>query len=109
MTYTLDPTNHPAGYAVTALDTYTGWNDSGRDNQNYWVSFRKAGASGFGDLIPVAYTGTSGMTHFNVTNLDLTGVQAVRFLFTAQENNGVGYKELDVVGARAGAGWRGPT
>ena len=99
MTYTLDPTNHPAGYTVTALDTYTGWNDSGRDNQNYWVSFRKVGSSTFSDVMAVAYTGTTKLTHVAVTNVDLARIDAVRFTFLAQENNGVGYKELDVVGA----------
>ncbi len=99
MTYLLDQTNHPAGYKVTALDTYTGWNDSGRDNQNYWVSFRKAGSSTFSDVMSVAYTGTTKLTHVAVTNFDLARVDAVRFTFPAQENNGVGYKELDVVGA----------
>ena len=99
LNYTLALTNSPAGYTISALDTYTGWNDSGRDNQNYWVSFRKTGSSSFGDAIAVAYTGTTKLTHVNITNLNLTGIDAVRFLFTAQENNGVGYKELDVLGS----------
>ena len=99
MTYTLDPTNHPAGYAVTALDTFTGWSDSGRDNQTFWVSFLKTGSSSFGDLIPVTYTGAVSLAHVNVTNLDLTGIQAVRFTFPPQENSGVGYKEFDLLGA----------
>jgi len=99
MTYTLDLTNNPAGYTISAIDTYSGWSDSGRDNQNYLVSFRKAGSSSFGDAIAVAYTGSVMLTHVNITNLNLTRVEAVRFMFPAQENNGVGYKEFDVSGA----------
>ncbi|HNX35744.1 MAG TPA: autotransporter-associated beta strand repeat-containing protein [Kiritimatiellia bacterium] len=99
VTYTLDLTNHPAGYTVAAIDTYTGWSDSGRDNQNYWVSFRKTGASAFGDAMEIAYTGTVKLTHVAVTNLNLADIDAVRFTFPPQENSGVGYKELDVIGA----------
>ena len=99
ITYTLDLTNSPAGYSISAIDTYTGWSDAGRDNQNYLVSFRKAGSSSFGDAIAVAYAGTVMLTHVNITNLNLTRVEAVRFTFPAQENNGVGYKEFDVSGA----------
>ena len=99
MTYLLDVTNHPSGYTVTTLDTFTGWSDSGRDNQNYRVSFRKVGASDFSDAMDVAYTGTVKLTHVSVTNFTLTGVEAVRFFFLTQENSGVGYKELDVIGA----------
>ena len=99
MTYMLDLTNHPAGYVINALDTYTGWHDSGRDNPNYWVSFRKVGAVNFDNAIAVSYTGTVKLAHVNVTNLNFSGIEAVRFTFLPQENGGVGYKELDVGGA----------
>ncbi len=98
LTYTLDFTNHPAGYTIASLDTYTGWNDNGRDDQNYRVSFRKAGSVNFDNAITVSYTGTVKLTHVNVTNLNLCGIEAVRFTFASQENGGVGYKELDVSG-----------
>ena len=99
LTYTLDTTNHPTGYTISALDAFTGWGDSSRDNQNFWVSFRKVGADTFGDAFPVCYTGTVMLTHVNVTNLNLTHVEAARFTFLTQENGGVGYKELDLSGA----------
>lgn len=98
LTYTLDLTNSPAGYTISALDTYTGWNDPGRVNQNYWVCFRKAGSSSFGDAVAVTYSGTDKLTRVTVTNLNLTRVEAVRFTFPSQQNGGVGYKELDVFG-----------
>ena len=103
VTYMLDTATHPAGYAITAIDTYTGWNDGGRDDQNYTVSFRKVGSSLFSVPIAVAYAApgstTFSGTHVNIAGLNLAGVDAVRFTFTAQENGGVGYKELDVIGS----------
>lgn len=99
LTYTLDMTNCPAGYTISAIDTYTGWNDTGRVNQNYWVCFRKVGASSFSDAIAVTYTGADKLTRVTVTNLNQTRVEAVRFTFPSQQNNGVGYKEFDVIGA----------
>ena len=103
VTYTLDTATHPSGYAVTAIDTYTGWNDGGRDDQNYTVSFRKVGSSLFSTPIPVAFaapgSATFSGTRVNIAGLGLTGVDAIRFTFTGQENGGVGYKELDVTGS----------
>ncbi len=99
VTYTLNTADHPAGYAVTAIDTYSGWSDSGREDQNYTVSFRKVGSSLFSTPITVAYASANSQIHVNIAGLNLTGVDAVRFTFTAQENGGVGYKELDVIGS----------
>lgn len=99
LTYTLNTTNNPSGYTINSLDSFTGWNDNGRDNQNFLVSFRKVGSTSFGDTFPVCYTGSVMLTHVNVTNLSLAHVDAVRFTFLAQENGGVGYKELDLLGA----------
>ena len=99
LTYALDTTNTPAGYTLASLDSFTGWDDNGRDDQNYWVSFRKVGAPNFSDAIAVSYTGTVKLTHVTVTNLNLAHIEAVRFTFLTQENNGVGYKELDLSGA----------
>ena len=99
LTYTLDTTNNPAGYTLNALDTYTGWSDSGHDDQNYWVSFRKVGSVTFDNAMAISFTGMVKLTHVNVTNLNLSGIEAVRFTFTAQESGGVGYKELDLSGA----------
>ena len=99
LTYTLDTLNTPAGFTVSSLDSFTGWSDNGRDAQNFWASFRKVGNTTFGDAFTVAYNGSSFLTRANITNLNLTHVEAVRFTFLAQENGGVGYKEFDVTGA----------
>lgn len=98
VTYTLDTTYQPEGHAVSTVNTYTGWNDTGRVNQKYTVSFRKVGADVFSDAVTVDYVGTASQTFVSITDLNLTGVDAVRFTFPQQQNGGVGYKEIDVIG-----------
>jgi len=97
--YTLNTSLHPSGYDITSISTYSGWQDSGRDNQRYEVSFRMVGSSTFGNAITVSYTGTVSQTRVNITDVNVAGVEAIRFVFLSQENGGVGYKELDVFGA----------
>ena len=101
--YVLDTATHPLGYDITAIDTFSGWQDAGRVNQHYEVSFRKVGASTFGDPITVNDGGGASQTHVSITGINLTGVDAVQFTFLDQQNGGVGYKELDVFGAASGA------
>ncbi len=98
LTYNLDLDAHPAGYNITDINSYSGWQDAGRDNQNYTVSFRKAGSATFGNPISVSHVGTVSDTFVNITDLGLSGVAALRFSFPLQENSGVGYRELDVMG-----------
>ena len=101
ITYTLG--NLAGGYNIGRIDTFTGWRDSGRANQNYTVSFAhasdpsnfitafsvSASDAGFNDLM-VSTTGTGGSA------LDF-GVTAVRFNFSGVQNRFVGYREIDVV------------
>ena len=98
VTYTLDTTYQPEGHAVSTVNTYTGWNDTGRINQKYTVSFRKVGTDVFSDAVTVDYVGTASQTFVSIADLNLTGVDAVRFTFPQQQNGGVGYKEIDVIG-----------
>lgn len=100
VTYTLDTAACPAGYSISGIDTYGGWDNANRDDQRYTVSFRKVGAEQFTDTITVDYTGSVSQTHISLTDLNIPHVEAVRFDFSAaQENSGAGYKELDVIGA----------
>ena len=96
--YTLNTALHPSGYNITSISTYSGWQDNGRDNQNYEVSFRMVGSATFGNAITGSYTGTISQTCVNIVDINLPGVEAIRFAFLSQENGGVGYKELDVFG-----------
>ena len=97
LTYTLA---NP-GVAVDGIDVYTGWNDSGRDNPRFDVSYSTSGdpdtftalhstnyAAGIQDAA-VYLTGTGG----GAIALD---VAKLRFAFPSQENNYVGYREIDV-------------
>jgi autotransporter-associated beta strand protein len=104
MTYYLDTTARPAGYSIAAVDTYSGWANNGRVNQNYTLSFRKVGSATFGDSLVVSYafsganTSKPALARVHNANLGLTGVDAVRldFSYPVQQNGGVGYKEIDV-------------
>jgi autotransporter-associated beta strand protein len=98
VTYMLNTTFVPGGYEITEINTYSGWNDAGRKDQKYTVTFRKVGSSTFGDSIEVDYVGTDTQTKVNIADLGLTGVDAIRFTFPYQQNGGVGYKEIDVIG-----------
>ena len=104
VTYYLETALYPSGFTVTNIDTYSGWQDNGRDDQDYVVSFRKAGSNDFTDPIAVSYKGEGGATtfigkHVGIADINLTGVDAVRFTFPGQENGGVGYREFDVFAA----------
>ena len=99
VTYLLNTADHPAGYDISTVDTYSGWQDGGRRDQGYTVTFRKVGSGTFGGAVTVAYPGTDNQTSVNIASLGLAGVDAVRFEFPEQQNNGVGYKELDVTGS----------
>jgi autotransporter-associated beta strand protein len=97
--YTLNTAFHPSGYDISAINTYSGWQDTGRINQNYEVSFRMVGSDTFGNTISAYYAGTATQTRVAITDINLTGVEAIRFTFLTQQNNGVGYRELDVFGS----------
>jgi|GEM_PF-6931502 len=104
VTYYLNTTANRYGYDISAIDTYSGWEDTGRTSQKYTVSFRKSGSGTFGDAITVRYTATDKLTHVSIAGIRIEGVDAVRFDFDTpvttpqQQNSGVGYKELDVIG-----------
>ena len=100
VTYILDTTVNKTGYTILAINTYAGWVNSGRSEQNYTVSFRRVGSSKFGDAITATknYKGADASTCLKLSNINLTGVDAVQFTFPEQQNGGVGYKELDVIG-----------
>lgn len=102
ITYFLDTTVQSSGYDIAAIDTYSGWENSNRANQNYTVSFRKVGSSVFSDLIKVSYafagSTTPCDTHVRIDDINIRGVDAIQFNFDepGQQNGGVAYKEIDV-------------
>jgi hypothetical protein len=111
VTYTLNTAASPLGFDLKTIDLYSGWNDSGRDQQLFAVSYSTvANPTTFlpiatGNFNPTVPANTQSATRSTVTdtlgNL-ATGVGMVRFSFTgppAPENGYVGYAELDVIGS----------
>jgi hypothetical protein len=112
VTYTLDTATNPLGFDITRIDTYSGWNDSGRDQQLFAVSYSTVDDPGTfidlaqGNFNPTVPANTQSATLVTVTDDALaalaSGVGMVRFDFTgppAPENGYVGYAELDVIGS----------
>lgn len=93
------------GYNIAKIDTYTGWRDPGRFQQDYSVSFAyKTSPTQFLNAINVAARPTGAndakVSLFNVGGAALaTGVVGVRFNFANVQNGFVGYRELDVLGS----------
>ena len=111
ITFSLDLTASPAGYDISQIRTYTGW-DTGRDGQEYTVAYSTASAPAtFLTLASVGpYNfGTSGTGNGNmqVTIYDLlagplvSNVAALRFTFTSFENGSSAWREIDVIGTAA--------
>lgn len=103
--YTLDTTINTFGYDISSIGIYTGWADFNRNAINVTVSYSTvASPMTFVDLTIV--TQSSAATRFesavvtesSSSNLLASGVKSIKFTFGAQEFNGVGYKELDVIG-----------
>lgn len=102
-TYQLNLGAAPGGYNISKIDTYSGWNDAGRVNQTYDILYSTVANPG--TFIPLQSINQAG------NNLDLrleifdnagaflaNNVGQLRFVFGAQQNGYVGYRELDVFG-----------
>jgi hypothetical protein len=91
---------------VTSINTYVGWRDGGRENQDYTISYSLAGsATDFLPLYSVAYdpprTGDPSDTAVSLSDTSgtiLDGVAALQFSFPSVQNGYVGYRELNVEG-----------
>jgi autotransporter-associated beta strand protein len=104
ITYQL-ATSGPTGFDISAVNVYTGWNDPNRDGHNYTVSYSTVADPGtFIDIATVTRDEAGRFEKSSVTedappNLLATNVKAIRITFNPQENGGVGYKEIDVIGS----------
>ncbi len=103
VTYALDLSGaHSGGYNITAFDSYTLWDDTGRDAQRYSISYSTVAApTTFTPIAMVDYNpsfGSSKTAHVRLT--DATGylaqnAAAVRIKFeNGQENSFCAYSEL---------------
>jgi hypothetical protein len=106
VTYSLDTSVNTLGYRITSISTYAGWQDNGRDNQNYTVSYSTvASPTTFLPITTVNYNpgGTLSPSNDFVQLTDTTGalatnVKAIQFSFASEENGYAGYREFDVAG-----------
>lgn len=96
---------NPLGYSVTGINSYTGWRDNGRFQQDYTVQFSFVGTpDSFVDAFSVAQHPNSDIDAF-VSSVGSDGtplasnVVGVRFNFIQTQNGFVGYRELDVIGS----------
>ena len=111
LTYTLNTTqaSDDAGYNVTAIDVFTGWPNNGRFEPNFSILYSTISApttflslAGSGVNNPFAYTYNASWVQLNISGL--SSVAAIKFSFGSQENNGVGYAELAVLGTGTSLG-----
>lgn len=100
--YTLNTTINKAGYNISSINLYGGWNDAGRDHQLVNISYSVIGRDEwipFDTLDVEPPTGTIPSAVSAIFAASLTGVDGVRFDFpNGQENGYVGYGEFDVIG-----------
>ncbi len=108
--FDFDLTASPAGYNLTEIRTYTGW-DTGRDGQEFQVDYSVAASPNtfiaLATVGPHDVTSTLSYGRVLVSITDLLGgtlvgnVAALRFTFTTFENNASAWREIDVIGTPA--------
>lgn len=104
VTFPLDLSVNTNGYKLSSFDTYCAWPNSGRDNQDYELSYSTVAApttfTRIGHVI--AHTGGDNSTHVRLSPVSgflARNVAAVRMTFGYQENGYVGYREFIALGA----------
>ncbi|MFC7335958.1 sulfatase [Haloferula chungangensis] len=103
--FNLDLTASPGGYNIDQIDLYSNWGTGdGRDEIKVTITMSLVGTPTVFDQTVVtneAYnppTETQGK--MSITGIGASGIAAIRFDWPgAQENNGVGYSEIDVFGS----------
>ncbi|MEI7909692.1 MAG: autotransporter-associated beta strand repeat-containing protein [Verrucomicrobiota bacterium] len=102
--FPLDISTNTKGYNLTSLDSYCAWGDSGRDNQNYTVSYSTV--TDPATFILIDYVNNATLSPLNATHSRIaatTGVLAanvgaVKYDFANQENGWTGFRELIALG-----------
>jgi autotransporter-associated beta strand protein len=103
--YPLDISVNTNGYRITSFDSYGSWQNSGRDDQNYTISYSTVADPNTFIPIQVVENHTIAPTNSTHTRLTpasgylATGVAAVKFDFANQENGYVGYREFIALGS----------
>ena len=114
--WNFDLTTNTNGYDITSIELFSNWGSGdGRNEIRTTISYSLVGDAGFTNITstdntiadlfvynpqatdPSSVGATQGQ--MTIAGLTLTGVDAIRFTFpTKQENDGVGYSEIDVFG-----------
>jgi hypothetical protein len=105
ITFRLGSGTNGTGYTITNLNTYTAWQDDGREDANYAISYSSDGTNFFPiatvvyDPSPYPTIDGSGGTLTSIAVANLTDVQYLHWSFSsAQQNGGVGYTEVAAFG-----------
>lgn len=103
VTFNLDVTTNTSGYDITSVRGYGGWQDEGRDQQNYSLYYSLVGDAGFLFLGTVNFDAPAGgnpSATSSIFDTALTGVDGIRVEFLGPVENGyTGYGEFDVIGS----------
>jgi len=106
VTYTIGLGANSLGFNITSLQSIAAWNGVGFGNQAWTMAVQLAGGGSFVDVATVNYqplaVAAAGATKVNLSNLNITGIQAIRFN-TISVNGGTNagafvWRELDVTG-----------
>ena len=103
--FPLDTTVNTNGYNITSFDSYCSWQNSGRDDQNYTLSFSTVADPT--TFIPIQIVNNHTIAPINSTHTRLTpvsgflatGVAAVKIDFKGQENGYTGFREFIALGS----------
>ncbi len=111
VTYLLGGGANGTGYNITGIRALTSWQGGGRVNPNFSASYSLDGVNFF-PFATVNYSAPAGSQGADVA-LGVTGlnnVRSIRFTFSnTQQNNGVCYTELAVIGTSTGLPNPAPT
>jgi hypothetical protein len=107
-TYTFDTTVNTAGYDLTSVDIFSGWNDNGRDQILVEVLYSTVAApTTFISLTTIDFNPSNSgnpvwgrATLTDSGGIAATAVASIQFNFNLGAENGyTGYREIDVLGA----------
>ncbi|MEK7949883.1 autotransporter-associated beta strand repeat-containing protein [Luteolibacter soli] len=103
--FPLDTTVNSNGYNISSFDSYCSWQNSGRDDQNYTISYSTVAAPA--TFIPLRVVENHTLAPTNSTHTRLaatsgflaTAVAAVKIDFQNQENGYTGFREFIALGS----------
>jgi hypothetical protein len=105
--YYLNTSVNTYGYTITGINTYGGWNDGGRDAQQYSIYYRVVGSADWILYDSVDYNPANPVSPSLsrlAWSVNLQNVDAIKLAAPASvENGSVGLCEIDVIGTPTSA------